>query len=52
MPGPTKDAGETEEHRSTEQTFTGCLGVVGNCWVERNCDPLKDVQTVYWEDPE
>lgn len=49
---PKKDAGETDKHRGTEQIFTGCPGITGNCWVGRNYDPLKDVQTVYWEDPE
>lgn len=49
---PQKDAGGTEEHRHAEQTFPGCLGIVGNGWVERNFDSLKDVWTVHWEDPE
>lgn len=44
-------AGEAEEQRRIEPVFTGCLGVVWNTWVERDFDPLKDVQMVYWEDP-
>lgn len=46
VPGSRKDAGETE------RAFTGRLGIGWNTWVERDFEPLKDVQTVFWEDPE
>lgn len=52
VPGSRKDAGEAEEHRCTERAFTGRLGIGWNTWVERDFEPLKDVQTVFWEDPE